>query len=67
MLAEPDVAQAAETALRCRARQHRCRVLALGGGDDHLHVVFSFPDPFRLTSCSANCSRPPARRRCAAS
>ena len=42
-MADPDVAQAAETALASRARQHRCRVLAIGSGDDHLHVVFSFP------------------------
>ena len=42
-MANPDVAQAAETVLAMRARQHRCRVLAIGSGDDHLHVVFSFP------------------------
>ena len=42
-MADPDVAQAAETALASRARQHRCRVLAVGSGDDHLHAVFSFP------------------------
>ena len=28
---------------RCRARQQRCRVLAVGSGEDHLHAVLSFP------------------------
>ena len=42
-LADPDVAQAAETVLGSRARQQRCRVLAIGSGGDHLHAVFSSP------------------------
>lgn len=47
-LGDPDVAQAAQTALASRARLYRCRVFALGGGADHLHVVFSFPPSMPL-------------------
>lgn len=42
-LADEDVAQAARTALAARARLYRCRVLAVGSGDDHLHTILRFP------------------------
>ena len=49
-LADADVAQAAETALAAQARLHRCRVLALGSGADHLHAVLQFPESLPLNT-----------------
>jgi len=43
LLAHEDVAQAAQTAIATRARELRCRTLAIGFRPDHLHVVFAFP------------------------
>ncbi|MDQ2688410.1 MAG: transposase [Armatimonadota bacterium] len=43
LLAHEDVAQAAQTAIVTRARELRCRTLAVGFRPDHLHVVFAFP------------------------
>ncbi|MBV9851731.1 MAG: transposase [Armatimonadetes bacterium] len=42
-LADEDVAQAALTAVTARAKEHRCRVLAVGNAVDHLHAVLRFP------------------------
>lgn len=49
-LAHQDVAQATQMALAARARLHRCRVLAVGGDDDHLHAVLSFPESLPLNT-----------------
>ena len=49
-LAHDDVAQATQMALAARARLHRCRVLAVGCGDDHLHAVLSFPESLPLNT-----------------
>lgn len=43
LLADEDVTQAAQTAIVTRARELRCRTLAVGFRPDHLHVVFAFP------------------------
>ena len=43
LLVHEDVTQAAQTAIVTRARELRCRTLAVGFRPDHLHVVFAFP------------------------
>ncbi len=48
LLSDEDVVQAAETALKARARMHRCEVLAVGSGRNDLHLVIRFPASLSL-------------------
>lgn len=49
LLADEDIAQAAQTALVTRTRELRCRTLAVGFMPDHVHAVFAFPASLPLS------------------